>query len=67
MITAVIALYFNIFVLVVQLFLKTPPLAQLAPTQREAPFVVTQVLVLALFIWLGRSALQAYRGERATV
>src|SRR5215467_5937499 len=60
-ITAVAALYFNVFVLVVQLFVKTPALAQLAPTQQEAPFAVTQALVLALFVWLGWRAVQGFR------
>ncbi len=64
-ITAVTALYLNIFVLVVQLFAKTPALAQLAPTQQEAPFSVTQALVLALFVWLGWAALRGFRTERA--
>jgi len=45
-ISAVTALYFNVFVLVVQLFAKTPALQELAPTQSEAPFAVTQALVL---------------------
>jgi len=62
-ITAVAALYLNVFVLVVQLFVKTPPLAQLAPTQQEAPFAVTQALVLALFVRLGWSALRGFRTE----
>ena len=35
---AVLALYFNVFVLVVQLFLKVPALKALAPTQKEPPF-----------------------------
>jgi hypothetical protein len=65
-ITAVTALYLNVFVLVVQLFAKTPPLAQLAPTQQEAPFAVTQALVLALFVWLGWAALRSFRMEKAT-
>jgi hypothetical protein len=60
-ITAVTALYLNVFVLVVQLFVKTPPLAALAPTQKEAPFAVTQLLVLALFVWLGRAAMRGFR------
>jgi len=64
-ITAVAALYLNVFVLVVQLFVKTPPLAQLAPTQQEAPFAVTQALVLALFVWLGWAALRGFRTEKA--
>ena len=57
------ALYLNVFVLVVQLFVKTPPLAQLAPTQQEAPFAFTQALVLALFVWLGWSALRGFRAR----
>ena len=64
-VTAVAALYLNVFVLVVQLFAKTPALAQLAPTQQEAPFSVTQALVLALFVWLGWAALRGFRTERA--
>lgn len=60
-ITAVAALYLNVFVLVVQLFAKTPALAQLAPTQSEAPFAVTQALILALFVWLGSAALRGFR------
>ena len=60
-ITAVAALYLNVFVLVVQLFAKTPPLAQLAPTQQEAPFAVTQALVLTLFVWMGWAAVRGFR------
>jgi hypothetical protein len=51
-ISAAVALYFNVFVLVVQLFLKAPVLKALAPTQSEPPFVVTQVIVLTLFVAL---------------
>jgi len=65
-ITAVAALYLNVFVLVVQLFVKTPPLAQLAPTQQEAPFVLTQGLVFVLFVWLGWAALRAFRTGKAS-
>lgn len=64
-IAAVAALYLNVFVLVVQLFAKTPPLARLAPTQQEPPFVVTQALMLALFVWLGWAALRGSRMGRA--
>ena len=63
-VTAVAALYLNVFVLVVQLFAKTPPLAQLAPTQQEAPFAVTQLLVLALFVWMGWAAVRGFRSGR---
>ena len=34
-----------------------------APTQKEPPFVITQVLVLALFVWLGWAAVQGFRAE----
>src|ERR1700722_12909749 len=52
-ITAVIALYFNVFVLVVQLFRRVPVLIALAPTQSEPPFEITQLAVLLLFAALG--------------
>jgi hypothetical protein len=64
-ISAVAAIYLNVFVLVVQLFAKTPSLAQLAPTQQEIPFALTQALVLALFVWLGWAALRGFRMEKA--
>jgi hypothetical protein len=60
-ITAVSALYLNVFVLIVQLFFKTPALALLAPTQQELPFALTQALVLAVFVSLGRAALKGFR------
>ena len=50
--TAAMALYLNVFVLVVQLFEKVPALKALAPTQKELPFLVAQLLVLAIFIGL---------------
>jgi hypothetical protein len=59
-ITAVTALYLNVFVLIVQLFAKTPALQALAPTQSEAPFAVTQALALALFVWIGRAARRGF-------
>jgi len=61
--SAVAALYLNVFVLVVQLFAKIPALAQLAPTQQEPPFALTQGLVLALFVWLGWASLRGFRLE----
>ena len=50
---AVAALYFNVFVGVVQAFMKVPTLKVLAPTQSEPPFAATQFVVLVLFIALG--------------
>ena len=48
-ITAVVALYFNVFVLVVQLFMKVPALKAIAPTQSEPPFAMAQLAVLLIF------------------
>jgi hypothetical protein len=49
-VAAIIAQYLNVFVLVVQLFLKVPALKALAPTQKEAPFKIAQSLVLLAFM-----------------
>jgi hypothetical protein len=62
-ITAVIALYLNVFVLVVQAFQKVPALKELAPTQSETPFKITQLAVLCCFIVLGVFAAVRFRGE----
>jgi hypothetical protein len=61
-ISAVAALYFNCFVLVVQAFLKVPALNTLAPTQSEPPFAVAQLAVLVLFIVLGFLAVRRSKG-----
>lgn len=58
------ALYFNFFVLVAQLFQKTPALRALAPTQSEPPFAISQLLVLALFITLGISSVKKLKAVR---
>lgn len=55
------ALYFNAFILVVQLFKRIPGLIAAAPTQKEPPFAVTQLIVLVLFVVLGRAALKGSR------
>lgn len=60
-VTAVIALYLNVFVGVVQAFLKVPTLHVMAPTQTEPPFKLTQLVVLALFIVLGIVAAIRFR------
>lgn len=57
-----LALYFNVFVGVVQAFLKIPALHALAPQQTEAPFVVAQLVVLAVFIVLTVVAARRFRG-----
>lgn len=58
---AMLALYLNVFVLVVQLFLKVPAMRALAPTQSEAPFAVAQGLVLILFVGLAIVAARRFR------
>lgn len=50
-VTALLALYLNVFVLIAQLFQKVPPLKALAPTQSEPPFLVTQLIVLVAFVF----------------
>jgi hypothetical protein len=59
-VTAVVALYLNCFVLVVQAFQKLPALAALAPTQSEPPFVAAQAVLLVAFIWLGWRAAKRF-------
>ena len=58
---AVVALYLNVFVLVVQAFLKAPALNALAPTQSEPPFLVAQLFVLMLFVGFGIVAARRFR------
>jgi hypothetical protein len=64
-ILSVVTLYFNCFVLVVQLFSKFPLLIATAPTQKEPPFAVTHLIVLVIFIWLGRAAVKGFRTPAA--
>ncbi len=59
-ITAAIALYFNCFVLVVQSFEKVPALHALAPTQKEPPFGIAQLLLLAVFVVLTVMAVRRF-------
>jgi hypothetical protein len=49
---AMLAFYFNVFVLVAQLFKKVPVLRTAAPTLMEPPFLIAQLVVLAIFVWL---------------
>ena len=65
---AVICLYFNLFVLVVQSYEKIPALHALAPTQTEGPFKITQLVVLAASALLCIVAVIRFRPEpnRAT-
>lgn len=60
-VTATLSLYLNVFVLIVQLFMKVPALKSLAPTQSELPFKLTQLIVLGLFAVLTAFELIRFR------
>ena len=60
---AMIALYLNVFVGVVQAFLKIPALHAIAPTQTEPPFQITQLVTLGLFVLLTIIAAIRFRPE----
>lgn len=65
-VTAMISLYFNVFVLVIQSFLKVPALAALAPAVPPAPpsgpvFAVVQGVVLVFFVVLTIGAWRRFK------
>jgi hypothetical protein len=62
-INATLALYFNFFVLIVQLFAKVPALKAIAPTQSAPAFGITQLIVMAIFVSLAVLAFKRFRGE----
>jgi hypothetical protein len=62
-ITAITALYLNAFVLVVQLIIKTPPIAKIAP-QGSSAFGLTHLAVLVLFGLLGWAAIRGFKQAR---
>ncbi|HXA85956.1 MAG TPA: hypothetical protein VNZ47_12815 [Candidatus Dormibacteraeota bacterium] len=62
-VTAVMALYLNCFVLVVQSFLKVPALHALAPKGNEPPFAIAQGILLVLFIVAGILAVKKFHPE----
>jgi hypothetical protein len=66
-VAAILVLYLNAFVLVVQLFRRVPALIAAAPTQQEPPFVVTQLVVFAFFVWLGWAARRGFKREPAAL
>jgi hypothetical protein len=58
---AVVALYLNVFVGIVQAFQKVPALKAIAPTQSELPFLLSQLVVMALFVMLAIVAAIRFR------
>jgi hypothetical protein len=64
-ITAMIALWLNSFVLVVQTFQKVSFFRALAPTQSEPPFLIAQVALLIAVIVLGFLAVRRFHPATA--
>jgi hypothetical protein len=62
-VSVALALYFNVFVLIVQSFRKVPALEALAPTQKEPPFAIAQGIVLVVFIILTVIAVKNFRTQ----
>ena len=62
-IAASVALYFNCFVLVAQAFLKAPALHALAPTGKEPPFLIAQLILLVIFVGLTIGATRKFHIE----
>jgi hypothetical protein len=58
---AIVSLWFNVFVLIAQAFLKVPTLHELAPTGSEPPFAIAQGIVFVIFIALAVLALRSNR------
>jgi hypothetical protein len=65
-VAAMLALYLNVFVLIVQLFEKVPALKALAPTQTEPPFLVAQLGAIVIFIVLTVLAAIRFRPLRVS-
>jgi hypothetical protein len=63
-VTATLSLYLNVFVLVVQSFLKIALLKALAPTQTEPAFLVAQGFAFLLFLFLTVLATMNFRPAR---
>jgi hypothetical protein len=61
-VSAVMALYLNFFVLIVQSFQKVPALHDAAPNQTEAPFVITQLVALTVFVLFAVGSAIMFRG-----
>ena len=62
-VSALVALYFNVFVGIVQSFQKIPGLKVMAPTQTEPPFQIAQLVTLALFVLLIIAGIIRFRIE----
>jgi hypothetical protein len=59
-VTAMLAFYFNFFVLIAQSFDKVPTLKAAAPTMESPVFGITQIALLVIFILLTVRAVKKY-------
>ena len=66
-ITAVMAQYFNFFVLIVQSFRRVPVLHVLAPTESEPPFAIAQLVALIAFVALGYGATRGFVNRKTRI
>jgi len=66
LVTVVLAIYFNVFVAIVQAFQKIDALRALAPTGKEPPFLIAQLLFLVLFVVIAVSALRRFPARTVT-
>jgi hypothetical protein len=62
-VAAIMAQYLNFFVLLIQLFRRVPALMELASTQSEPPFAITQGIALVLFVVLGILSVRRFCGS----
>ena len=62
-VSALVALYLNVFVLVAQAFLKVAVLNALAPTQSDPGFIIAQLIVMAIFVVLGIRTVKRFHPE----
>lgn len=62
-VTALVALYLNVFVGVVQAFQKLSFLQPFAPTQSEPPFLIAQLVALAIVLVIGFLGVRRFHPE----
>lgn len=62
-VTAIMALYLNVFVGIVQAFQKLPALRTVAPTQSEPPFLAVQLIALLACLVAGGLALKRFHPQ----
>jgi hypothetical protein len=64
-VAAIVAQWFNVFVLIVQAFQKITLLQPLAPTQSEPPFQIAQGVTLLVFVALAILAVRRFHPQPA--